>query len=216
MAGNCGVEKKLPGSERMGIQVRLEPGSYIGQGHVDQWLAYLSQPMCRLIARSKSMGIGIRFLIGLAKPSGMYRRIGARVFVDFDRLTRCFPNELSWTAKDGKTWTIEPLVEFEAKQDLEDSPCGGMHRLLMGLAHAIEFRQRHDLPRSEAWEQAELKVQDSIDRISPIPESRWKLLNALHPAAGNIRRSFDHDQRYRHTFEFLAYALRSTHCARSG
>jgi hypothetical protein len=32
----------LPSTGRHGVKARLEPGSYIGQGHVDQWLAVLA------------------------------------------------------------------------------------------------------------------------------------------------------------------------------
>ena len=44
----------------------------------------------------------------------------------------------------GRSWpvlrgmTLEPLVRFEAQQDLSERACGGMHRL-MGLAHAVRY-----------------------------------------------------------------------------
>jgi hypothetical protein len=44
--------------------------------------------------------------------------------------TNLFPNDVTWTAGDGNPWTLESVAELEAMQDIAESPCGGMHRLM--------------------------------------------------------------------------------------
>jgi hypothetical protein len=152
----------LPKTGRMGMKARLEPGSYIGQGHVDQWLAILAQIDVPL---DQEVLVGDRKYTIEDWARQAQWDVPNNPVLEYSwtlmALMHYFPDEQTWQAKDGKTWDFEPLVEFEAKQDLTTSPCGGSHRL-MGLAHALEFRRRHGGAITGGWKLAEEKLQQSI------------------------------------------------------
>ncbi len=199
----------LPKTGRQGLKARLEPGSYIGQGHVDQWLAILAQietPLTREVeARGKT------FTVEDWARQAQYD-VSDNPVLEYSwtiiALTRYFPDEQSWTAKDGKTWTFEPLADFEAKQDLGESPCGGMHRL-MGLAHAVRFQQRHGGAMIGGWKAAKDKMDDSIDRIR-----RFQNKDGTFSTNHTVRPGTSSDisamiSSTGHTIEFLSYALPS-------
>lgn len=198
---------ELPSTGRTGLKARLEPGSYIGQGHVDQWLAILAQietPLDRKVeARGKEFTI-----LDWARQAQW--DVSDNPVLEYSwtiiALTRYFPDEQSWTAKDGKTWTFEPLARYEAQQDLGQSPCGGMHRL-MGLAHAVQFRKRHGGEITEGWKLAEEKVQESIERIQ-----RFQNMDGSFSTNHTVRPGTSADlsaviSSTGHTIEFLAFAL---------
>lgn len=197
----------LPVSGRQGLKARLEPGSYIGQGHVDQWLAILAQietPLTREVeARGKTFTVEDWARQAQYDVSDNPVREYSWTII---ALTRYFPNEQSWTAKDGKTWTFEPLADFEAKQDLGESPCGGMHRL-MGLAHAVQFQRRHGGAMTGGWKAAEDKLNDSIDRIRRFQnkDGTFSTNHTVRPGTSSDISSMISSTG--HTIEFLSFAL---------
>ncbi len=199
---------QLPSTGRQGLKARLEPGSYIGQGHVDQWLAILAQIDCPLTreveAREK------KFTILDWARQAQYD-VSANPVKEYSwtiiALTRYFPDEQTWVAKDGKTWTFEPLAEFEAQQDLAESPCGGMHRL-MGLAHAVQFRKRHQGEMTGGWKLALEKVEDSIRRIKQFQNADGTFSTNHTSRPGTSSDLSATISSTGHTIEFLSYALK--------
>ncbi|MDZ4852165.1 MAG: ADP-ribosylation factor-directed GTPase activating protein isoform b [Pirellulaceae bacterium] len=197
----------LPATGRTGLKARLEPGSYIGQGHVDQWLAILSQtdvPLSRkVLAREKEFTV-----LDWARQAQW--DVSDNPIKEYSwtiiALTRYFPDERSWTAKDGKTWTFEPLAAFESKQDLGTSPCGGMHRL-MGLAHAVEFQKRHGDEITGGWKLAEEKVLDSIRRIKEFQNRDGSFSTNHTDRPGTSADLSTVISSTGHTIEFLSFAL---------
>ena len=195
--------------QRNGMRARLEPGSYIGQGHVDQWIAILAQlelPLSRpVLARGKSFTI--EDWVRQAQwdvPDNPVREYSWTIMA----IARYFPDEPSWVAKDGKTWTLEPLASFESKQNLASSPCGGMHRL-MGLSHAVRFvnQLKPNTPIEGGWKEASDRIADSIDRIR-----RFQNADGTFSTNHTERPGTSHDLSVMisstgHTIEFLAYAL---------
>src|SRR5258706_2885547 len=74
-------------------------------------------------------------------------------------LTAYHPTDFKWTASDGKEWSIPQLVETELEFDIDDSPCGGTHRMY-GLALA---RNRHLAAGGKlegVWQQVEAQIQE--------------------------------------------------------
>ncbi len=197
----------LPSTGRTGLKARLEPGSYIGQGHVDQWLAILAQadiPLNRRVeARAKEFTV-----LDWARqaqwdvPDNPVLEYSWTIIA----LTRYFPDEQTWTAKDGKTWTFEPLAAFESKQDLGQSPCGGMHRL-MGLSHAVQFRQRHQGEITGGWKLAEDKVVDSVDKIRRFQNNDGTFSTNHTERPGTSADLSTMISSTGHTLEFLSFAL---------
>lgn len=197
----------LPKTGRQGLKARLEPGSYIGQGHVDQWLAILSQIDCPLTREVEARGQ--KFTVLDWARQAQYD-VSANPVKEYSwtiiALTRYFPDEQDWVAKDGKVWTLEPLAEFESQQDLGQSPCGGMHRL-MGLAHAVDFRRKHRGPMTGGWKLALEKVEDSIRRIKQFQNADGTFSTNHTTRPGTSTDLSATISSTGHTIEFLAFAL---------
>jgi hypothetical protein len=197
----------LPSTGKQGLKARLEPGSYIGQGHVDQWLAILAQadvPLTRKVeARGKEFTV-----LDWARQSQW--DVSDNPVLEYSwtiiALTRYFPDEQSWTAKDGKTWTLEPLAAFESKQDLGQSPCGGMHRL-MGLSHAVQFRKSHQGEITGGWKLAEEKVDESIEKIRRFQNKDGTFSTNHTERPGTSADLSTMISATGHTLEFLSFAL---------
>ncbi len=198
---------ELPVTGRTGLKARLEPGSYIGQGHVDQWLAILAQIQTPLDREVEARGKAFTVLDWARQAQW---DVSDNPVLEYSwtiiALTRYFPDEQSWTAKDGKTWTFEPLARYEAKQDLGQSPCGGMHRL-MGLAHAVQFRKRHGGEITEGWKLAEEKIEESIERIQRFqnPDGSFSTNHTVRPGTSADLSAVISSTG--HTIEFLSFAL---------
>jgi hypothetical protein len=197
----------LASTQRPSVQAYVEAGSYVGQGHVDQFLGYLSQASLPLSTPIRlgdqtltiaDWGRTAQHLV----PNNPYREYSWTLIA----LTNLFPDELTWTAADGKEWTLEPLAEFEAKQDLAESPCGGMHRL-MGLAHTVRYWKKRDLPFRGGWLAAKQVVDQAVETIK-----KYQNTDGSFSTNYTIRPGTSADLSTRigttgHTLEFLAYAI---------
>ena len=197
----------LPSTKRPGVIVKVEPGSFIGQGHTDQWLGYFSQiPLA--LDRKISVHDQSLTLLDLARqaqwdvPRNPFKEYSWTLIA----LTNYFPDEVEWRASDGNLWTLEPLVRYEAQQDLADSACGGMHRL-MGLAHAVRYRKRLKGLFDEGWAMAKKVVDKSIDSARRFQNSDGSFSTNYTSRAGNSSDLSACISATGHTFEFLSYAL---------
>ena len=197
----------LPATKRPGILARVEAGSYIGQGHPDQWLGYFSQIPLSL---NRKIAINEQTLALEDWARQAQWDVPKNPFKEYSwtliALTNFFPNETEWQASDGKTWTLEPLVRFEAQQDLSDSPCGGMHRL-MGLAHAVRYRKKLNGLFDEGWGMAKRVVEASVDSARKFQNSDGSFSTNYSARPGNTSDLSASISATGHTFEFLAYAL---------
>ena len=197
----------LPTTNRPGLIARVEAGSYIGQGHTDQWLGYFSQiPLSldrKVVVDEKILSIEdwarqARWDV----PKNLFKEYSWTLIA----LTNFFPNEQQWQASDGNTWTLEPLVRFEAQQDLSESACGGMHRL-MGLAHAVRYRKRLKGTFDEGWAMAKKVVDASVDSARKFQNSDGSFSTNYSSRPGNSSDISLCISATGHTFEFLSYAL---------
>lgn len=201
------VAPVLASTGRPGVKAYVEAGSYVGQGHVDQFLGYMSQVGVPL---SQPVVIGDKTLTieDWARQSqydvsdNPYREYSWTLIA----LTNLFPNEPSWVAKDGKTWTLEPLVRFEAQQDLSESPCGGMHRL-MGLAHAVRYRKKQSGDMVDGWLLAQQQVNNAIKKIRAYQNSDGSFSSNYTQRPGMSADYSTCISATGHTLEFIAYAL---------
>jgi hypothetical protein len=105
-------------------------GDKMGQGHTDQWMGYLSD--CRLPLDEKIIVAGNEHTIAdyleqmkLDVPKNPSREYSWTLMA----LTAYYPWDYAWTAGDGQEWSIEKLVEIELEHSLDNSPCGGTHRM---------------------------------------------------------------------------------------
>ena len=196
-----------PVTGRPMLKAFVEAGSYVGQGHVDQFLGYISQ---------NHLPLDLEVLVDNQKltledwgrtaqweiPNNPYREYSWTLIA----LTNLFPNDYEWQAADGKTWTLEPLVEFEAKQDLTDSPCGGMHRL-MGLAHAVKYWKARGLGFRGGWALADQVVHNAIDTVRKFQNSDGTFSANYTSRPGTSSDLTTRIGTTGHTLEFVAFAL---------
>jgi hypothetical protein len=76
-------------------------------------------------------------------------------------LTTYLPTDHTWTASDGKQWSIEQLVRIEAEHDLHSSACGGSHRLI-GMTMALNRHLEQGGKIEGGWKLADQRIQDAI------------------------------------------------------
>ncbi len=196
-----------PKTGRPMIRAQVEAGSYVGQGHVDQFLGYLSQTDLPLdlpiVVEGKTLtledwGRGAQWEV----PNNPYREYSWTLIA----LTNLFPDEYEWKAADGNTWTLEPFVAFEAKQDLAESPCGGMHRL-MGLAHSVNYWKRRNLSFTGGWQAAQDKVREAIATVRQYQNSDGTFSTNYTARPGTSSDLSTRIGTTGHTLEVLAFAL---------
>jgi hypothetical protein len=160
---------------RQGLRAVLEQGSKTGQGHYDQWLGYLSG--CNL-PTDQTIVVGDRtFTIAdlMAQVEwDVPRNVDREYSWTLMGLTTYHPTNYSWTASDGKTWTIEQLVGIEAEQDLGTSACGGAHRLC-GLTLALNRHLDQGGQVTGGWKRAEDKIQESVRKAREMQNSDGSL-----------------------------------------
>ena len=200
----------LSSTGRPGVIAKVESGSFIGQGHSDQWLGYFSQIPLPLDRAVTVEGQKLTLLDWARQaqydvPNNPYLEYSWTLIA----LTNFFPNEKSWVASDGKSWTLEPLVRFEAQQDLSDSACGGMHRL-MGLAHAVRYRNRLQEPMDQGWGLAKSVVENAIDSARKFQSSDGSFSTNYTSRPGTSADLSSTISATGHTLEFLSYALSSS------
>ncbi len=198
---------QLPITGRQGMKARLEPGSYIGQGHVDQWLGYLAQAG---IPKSRTVIVGDKIFTMedwarqaqwdvCNNPTREYSWTLAALSI-------YFPDEETWTASDGHSWSMETLVEFEAQQDLTTSPCGGSHRL-MGLARALDMHRRLGKPMYGGWELADRKLREAIEYIRTTQNADGSFSCNFFLRPGQTKELGAAINSTGHLFEVIAFAL---------
>lgn len=199
----------IPATKRVGIRTTVEEGSFTGQGHVDQFLGYLSQVEIPLTTPLQVNGK--EFLLeDLARQA--QRDICQNPYREYSwtliALCNYFPNDSQWQGTDGKMWSLESFVAFEAEQDLGASACGGMHRL-MGLAHAVRCREKTGGRMEGGWLKAKQVVQASIDKAKRFQNSDGSFSTRYTVRPGNSADLSTCLSATGHTLEFLAYALNS-------
>lgn len=150
-----------------GIRAELDPGSKRGQGHRDQWLAYLSS--CDL-----PMDQVIQTIDGPRRLDLWLRQMEWDVPLNFEReyswtLMSIVPYRETthrWIARDGNTYSIESLLRSELDQLSPSSACGGSHRLT-AVAKTLRKRIAEGGAITGVWSDAqsllEIAMETAID-----------------------------------------------------
>lgn len=189
-----------------GLQARLEPGSYEGQGHVDQWIAILA--MADIPANTPiRCGDEIFSVEDLARQAQY--DVPYNVLDEFSwtliALTHYFPQESTWTAAEDLELDWEILVEQEIAQDIDYSPCGGTHRLA-GLVRALSAKERLGLPDSDVWAEAQAIVNDNFETVKTYRASDGRLSSLYFTGAGKVADLAGELASSGHLFEFVSLA----------
>lgn len=137
-------------TQRYGVKALVDEDK-MGQGHCDQWMGYLSD--CHLPIDETIVVEGEKHTIQdyidqikldvVENPTQEYSWT-------LMCLTAYYPTDYAWKAKDGSDWNIEKLVEIELGHNLDQSACGGTHRMT-GLTMAYNRRVAAGKPLDGQW-----------------------------------------------------------------
>ena len=195
-----------------GVTAVLDPGSKTGQGHPDQWLGYLSQ--CSLnglpLDAEISTGGETYRVADLLTQAQYDLRSGQEATWTLMALSTYLPTDAGWTAGDGTEWTLEKLVAMEAAADLNESACGGSHRLY-GLTVAMNrYLAATGLTAEElegGWAAAEQQIQEAIELARRYQQPDGSFSTSFFERPSTSPDVFARIGSTGHTFEFLAMAL---------
>ena len=202
MAGS----EALPTTGRLGLKARLVPGSYVGQGHVDQWIAICAMANLPL---QQQIRVGDQtFTIEDWARQAQYD-VTRNILNEFSwtliALTHYFPNEPQWKAADDLEVNWEVLVEEELTNEIDFSPCGGTHRMV-GIARALQAKRRLDIPDSPVWEDANEKVDNLLTQVKEMRSPNGKLSSQYFTQPGRSADLTSELSSTGHLFEFVAIA----------
>lgn len=196
-----------PTTDRRGLRAILEEGSKTGQGHPDQWLGYMSG--CNLPVDQTIVVEGQQYTLEdllYQTEQDAYRNPMREYSWTLMGLTLYRPSDYQWTAADGSQWSIPDLVQIETEHDLNESACGGSHRLV-GLTLALNRHLAAGGKLEGPWEAAHKKIQQAIATVK-----RYQNPNGSFSSNYFIRPSSTPDisaelSTTGHTLEFLALAM---------
>ncbi len=194
-------------TQRYGVKALLESGTKTGQGHTDQWLGYLSD--CQLPLDEVMIVEGkehtVRDYVEQIEHDvhlNPYREYSWTLMA----LTAYRPTSYEWKAGDGSTWNIGKLVEIELEHNLDQSPCGGTHRLV-GLTIA---RNRHVEAGGKlegVWKACDDKINESIAKAKQFQNPDGSLSSNYLQRIGNSADLAQAMGSAGHVMEFLAVSM---------
>ncbi len=189
-----------------GLEVISQPGSLIGQGHEDQWLAVFSQ--CGLKLDCPIYWQGKAYTLGdMLRRSQWDMQEGMELSWTLIALSRYLPRDAQWKNSQGETWTVERAVAWEAKQDLNTSACGGTHRLIgMTMALRAYFDPNKD-KLTGPWAEAKRRIDEAVAlaRAYQQPDGAFSAHYFRRPGSTpDVKKRLGTTG---HTVEFLALAL---------
>lgn len=196
-----------PQTGRVGLRAIVEPGSKTGQGHPDQWLGYMAQ--CGMAPDEPMVIDGHSYTIAdyiWQIQQDVYRNGTQEYSWTLMALSSYLPSDARWIAGDGSEWSIEKLVEIEAAHDLNDSACGGSHRL-GGLTMALNQHLAQGGKIEGAWAEADRVIRESIATVEKFqnPNGTFSSNYFIRPSAAVS--VADQISTTGHTLEFLMLAM---------
>lgn len=196
----------LESTGRSGVTSRFNPGSYIGQGHVDQWLAIFAMAELPLSTPLK-VGDQSFTLEDWARqtqfdvPNNPIDEYSWTLIA----LTHYFPEESSWRGQGNTPVSWEMLLEFELDQDFESAACGGTHRLA-GMISALNAHDRLGEADTPVWQRARTRIQELLQKVKDYRASDGRLSSFYFDRPGSSKDMFAELSSSGHLFEFVALA----------
>jgi hypothetical protein len=199
-----------------GLRAEIEAGKY-GQGHDDQWMAILSQwnvPATRpIIVRGKEYSV--QDLIDRTKYDCYEGKESSWTIIVLSK--HLDPMDQTWVGTDKEEWSLERLVAMEAgaqydeetaQDEIANSACGGMHRLI-GLSIALNnYKAAHPgVELKGGWLAAQQRIDWAVAaaRELQLPTGAFSISFLFRSA--NSNNLDEHLAATGHTLEFLTFAL---------
>ncbi|BBO35365.1 ADP-ribosylation factor-directed GTPase activating protein isoform b [Lacipirellula parvula] len=200
-----------------GLRAEIEAGKY-GQGHDDQWMAILSQwnvPATRpIIVAGKEYSV--QDLIDRTKYDCFEGKESSWTIIVLSK--HLDPMDQTWVGTDKQEWSLERLVAMEAgaqygdeemaQDEIANSACGGMHRLI-GLSIALNnYKAAHPgVELKGGWLAAQQRIDWAVAaaRELQLPTGAFSIAFLFRSA--NSNNLDEHLAATGHTLEFLTFAL---------
>ncbi len=153
-----------------GLDVQTMPGTGVGQGHQDQFIAEMCQwglPLDKkfvVAGKTHTFGDFVRYTKARASVTSNQELSWAIVI-----LSQHYGTDLAWTNMAGEKLTFEDIVRFEVNQPIETAACGGTHRLF-GLTWAYHLHLKNGGKTVGVW-------QDVANEIDHYKQLARKLQN---------------------------------------
>ena len=198
-----------------GLFATIEEGSTTGQGHPDQWMGYLSQCGSDGLPADTAITVaGRRFtLADFLSQAQADIRPGREATWTLMALSRWLPPDASWTAGDGRRWTVEEVARMEAEATVNGAACGGAHRLY-ALATALAAQRRFldssgrsGAPLPAGWAEVEARVEEHVELARALQQPDGSFSVHFFERPGSSRDLFQRLGATGHVFEFLVAAL---------
>ncbi len=196
-----------PAQEQLrGLVAELQPGEKIGQGHRDQWLAYMAgcglKPADVVVTRDGPLTV-----------AGWIKQIQWDVPRNFEHefswtLTALLahrPTTDRWTARDGRDYSIESLLESELRELSPSNACGGSHRLC-AIANALQKHRQAGQPIIGVWADANQLVNLAIEQTREFQNADGSFSSNYFERPGWSVDLVEALGTTGHAFEFLAIA----------
>ncbi len=147
-----------------GVRAEMDPGEKRGQGHRDQWLAYLAA--CKLAPDQV-----VQTTDGPRRVELWLRQIEWDIPLNFEQefswtlmaLVPYRPSTHRWKARDGKSYSIESLLRSELDSLSPSSACGGSHRLV-GIAVTLNKRKAEGAELDGVWADAQSLIELAMEQ----------------------------------------------------
>ncbi len=191
---------------RPGLIAVLDAGSTIGQGHADQWLGYLadcSLPVDQVI-KIGARDFSLADLLQQAENDVPFNELREYSWT-LMALTTYHPIDYSWTAGDGKNWSIAQLLEIEVNHNLEGSACGGTHRLC-GIVMAWQRHKDQQRTLDGAWKAADEKIRQCVALAREFQNADGSFSTNFFTSPGTSHEIKTSLHATGHTFEFVVMA----------
>lgn len=175
------------------------------QGHEGQFLAILAQSNVPLdypiqIGNSKfKVEDLVRYEMATCKEKTelTFKLIGLSYYLDSNK---------QWRANDGKTWSIQKLIQEELAQPIVGSACGGTHRL-MGFSFSVRQRQLQGQPINGQYARAAKFVKEYVAYTWQLQNPDGSLSTNWYEGRGNEPNDERKVQTSGHMLEWLMYTL---------
>ncbi len=142
-----------------GLDVQTQPGTGVGQGHQDQFVAEMTQWGMPLDKKFRVAGHDYTFA-DFVRYSKFRARLTANQELSWAILIvgQYFGTDVTWVNEAKEKVAYEDIVRYELNQPIDTAACGGTHRLF-GLTWAYHLHMQKGGKKEGLWRQ----VADKID-----------------------------------------------------
>jgi hypothetical protein len=191
-----------------GIDVETRPGTFISQGHQDQFVAEMVQWGVKPERKFKVAGNDYTFMDFIRHTKA---RASAKANQELEWailiIGQHFGTDITWKNAAGETVHFEDLVRKELGKSLDNAACGGTHRLF-GLSWVYHLHLQKGGQTTGVWQEVADKL-DEHKRLARKLQNRSSGLFSTNffKEAGDAPDTQLRMNTSGHIFEWLALAL---------